>query len=454
MPGGLQDIILQSGVNSQYTKALNTAGVVTSNLIRFKSGLVEKIGGWQKYYAFPISTTPIRDLHAFQSLRGQNYLGVGALDKLVIVSCGILTDLTPQGFQTNPAPSFSVTSGSNVVIVKDPGSSMTAYSSVRFDTPVSIDGLLLNGAYPVNSVIDTNTYTILASAAANTTISSGGILPTFWVTSGPGIVTVELSNNNFLQVVGLFYPFRAATNVGGLNIQGPYQLYAILNSTDFQIAVPGQASASVSSAAPVTMNGGNASLYHYITGGAPIQGGAYGAGLYGAMLYGLGTPTQGGAAAPIFVTGWTLDNWGQNLTACQQNGPIFIWAPDVGFAQAQALTVGTAPLFNYGAFVAQPMQIMFAYGSCHPISGQQDPLLIRWSDIAAQQGYSQWNATPTTYAGSFRIPTGSKIIAGIQAPPAAIFFTDVDVWTGMYIGQPLVYSFLRQGYGCGIIGQH
>src|SRR5215469_6043322 len=199
MPGGLQDIILQSGVNSQYTKALNTAGVVTSNLIRFKSGLVEKIGGWQKYYAFPISTTPIRDLHAFQSLRGQNYLGVGALDKLVVISCGTLTDLTPQGFQTNPAPAFSVTSGSNIVLVHDPGSSMTAYSSVRFDTPVAVDGLLLNGAYPVNSVVDSNNYTILASGIASASVSSAGILPKSWVSSGTGIVSVELPNNNFLQ---------------------------------------------------------------------------------------------------------------------------------------------------------------------------------------------------------------------------------------------------------------
>lgn len=449
----LQDIVLQAGISAQMTLALNTAGLNVSNLIRYKSGLVEKIGGWSLYYPFQFSSTPIRDIHVFQSLRGIDFVAAGALSKLGVISCGVLQDITPQAFQSSPTPSFDTTAGSSIVVVRDPGSSMTPYGAVRFDTPVAIDGLLLNGTYLVASVVDQNTYTISASGTASASVSSGGILPKFWCASGVGSISVELPNNNFSNTVGLLYPFRAPTNVGGALIQGSYQVTSITDSTDFVINSPIQTTSAVSSGTPVVMNGGLVSLYHYVVEGPPI-GAPYGSGNYGAGQYGYGVSTPGGSAPNITATDWELDNWGQNLVACQKNGPIYVWSPDFGTAQAQALVTGGAPPFNLGAFVGMPMQIMFAWGSCQTATGTQDVLLIRWSDIGAQLGYSQWLVTTTSYAGSFRIPSGSTLRAAIQAPLYAVFLTDVDVWTAQYIGLPLVFSFLRVGYGCGCIGPH
>ena len=98
---------------------------------------------------------------------------------------------------------------------------MAIYGSVRFDTPVAVGGLLLNGAYPVNSVVDQNNYTIASSNISTATVSSGGVVPKFWVSSGSNSFNVELPNNNFLSVVGLFYPFRAPTIVGGVRGNEP-----------------------------------------------------------------------------------------------------------------------------------------------------------------------------------------------------------------------------------------
>jgi hypothetical protein len=449
----MQDIVLQAGVNAQMTLALNTAGINVSNLIRYKSGLVEKLGGWQLYYPYQFSLTPIRDIHVFQSLRGTQYVAAGALNKLGVIASGALTDITPQGFQSSPTPSFDVTAGGNVVTVRDTGSCMTAYGTVRFDTPVAIAGLLLSGAYPVNSVIDQNTYTILVPTNSSATVSSGGILPKFWCSSGVGTIDVELPNNGYLNTVGLLYPFRAPTNVGGVTIQGPYQVTTIFDSTDFAIGSPTPTTSAVSSGSPVSMNGGLASIYHYVVQGPPV-GAPYGAGSYGTGPYGYGVAAGGGPAPPITVTDWELDNWGQNLIACQQNGPIFVWSPDVGLSVATPIVAGNAPQFNAGAFVSKPQQILFAWGSCNSITQMQDPLMIRWSDIGAQQGYAQWNVTTTSYAGSFRIPSGSAIKAAIQSPLTAVFLTDVDAWTANYIGLPIVWSFLQIAYGCGCIGEH
>jgi len=451
----LQSVVLQSGVNSQMTLALNTAGVAVSNLIRFKSGLVEKLGGWGLFYPFQISSAPIRDIHAFQGLRNvTRYVAAGALDKLVVIASGMLTDITPQYFVSSVAPSFSVSSGSNIITVTDPGSSMSQYGAIRFDTPIAVGGIILSSGYQIYQAQSANQYTILADQVAQTTVSSGGVLPKFWVSSGQNTFTVELPSNGYSAITGLYYPFAAPTIVGGVTIQGPYQVTTLLSSNDFQIGSPQAAATTVTSAAPVTMNGGLASIYHYVAIGPPQTAGGYGTGLYGANPYGTGVAPGQGTAASITVLDWLLDNWGQNLVACAQNGPIYVWAPDLGLSQATPLTEGNAPLYNLGAFVAQPIQIMFAWGSCHPTTGQQDPLLIRWCDSGAISGYSQWQATVSDYAGSFKIPTGSTLRCAIAAPLYSVFITDVDAWTATYIGLPIVYSFLRVGTGCGALGPH
>jgi hypothetical protein len=94
--------------------------------------------------------------------------------------------------------------------------------------------------------------------------------------------------------------------------------------------------------------------------------------------------------------------------------------------------------------------MVMCFGSTQ-ISGQQDPLMMRWSD---EGDFTSWVVTPTNAAGSFRIPTGSTLIGGIQAPLFAVAFTDIDVWTATWAGQPLIWSWSRVGTGCGLIGQH
>src|SRR5713226_6509030 len=158
-----QDIELVPGVNVQKTLELNQAGVSVAQFIRYKQKLIQKYGGWSNFFPTPVSTSPIRDIHAFQGLLGQRFLGVGSLTNLTIISCGVLRDITPQTTDTNPSPSFSVAAGSNVVTVKDPGSSAGQFAGVRFDTPIQLAGQVLSSAYKVLTALDANSYTIAAA---------------------------------------------------------------------------------------------------------------------------------------------------------------------------------------------------------------------------------------------------------------------------------------------------
>lgn len=154
---------------------------------------------------------------------------------------------------------------------------------------------------------------------------------------------------------------------------------------------------------------------------------------------------------PVGFTGaanWTLDNFGQNLIACPSGQGLFLWTPGVPILPASQIT--QAPLMN-GAFVVMPTQIVLAYG-CAPLAGGAiDPLLVRWCD---QSDYTAWSPTTTNQAGSYRLSRGSRIVGGLQMPGHSVIWTDTDVWTGQYIGFPLVFSFMLAESNCGLIGQH
>jgi hypothetical protein len=96
-----------------------------------------------------------------------------------------------------------------------------------------------------------------------------------------------------------------------------------------------------------------------------------------------------------------------------------------------------------------PEQQIMAWGSS--TDGVIDPLLLRWCDVG---DYTDWAASATNQAGSYRLPTGSKIMGGLQASQQALIWTDIDLWAVQYVGFPLVYGFNKIASGCGLIGRH
>jgi hypothetical protein len=151
---------------------------------------------------------------------------------------------------------------------------------------------------------------------------------------------------------------------------------------------------------------------------------------------------------PITATDWTQDNWGEVLLSCPFNGPVYQWAPDLGYQTAQV--VNQAPFFNGGIFVAMPQQILVAWRSVQT-TGVQVPLIVKWSN---QADYTNWTISNQTAAGAFTIPTGSVIMGGLQCPQFGLISTDIDVWTMTYVGGVVIFNFTRVGNGCGWISSH
>jgi hypothetical protein len=439
-------IQLIPGVNVQKTLSANQAGVSASQLIRYKEQLIQTVGGWQNFANLTIAST-VRDLHPWQDIAGVKHLGVAATGNLGVITAGSYQDITPQTNTTNPAPNFSISSGSKTVTIVDGGSSASVFNTVYFNTPVAIGNLLLNGAYPIATVGGSSIYTILSSIAASTTINSSGKLPIFNTSSGSATVTVTLPNNGFQSITGLFQQFIAPTTVGssqGLVVQGKYQIASVIDSTNFTITAVTQASTT----ATATMNGGNAQFVYYITLGPNTTGSGFGAGGFGSGGFGTGTGSAGAAGTPITTTDWTTDNWGEIYISCPTGGAIYVWSPDFGFQNAQV--INQAPFFNIAIYISMPQQILVALGSVQS-TGVQDPLLIRWCNAG---DYTNWTVSNQTTAGSFRLSTGSIIVGGIQCPQFGLISTDVDVYTQTYAGGAVIFNHTQVGRGCGWISSH
>ena len=494
-------IKLKPGVETNTTPALNDAAYSSSAFIRFLPerngyGLAQKLGGWVAYYASSIGSK-IRALKGWADLNATNHLGIGAESSLSVLTGNNLVNITPQTSLTNTAPVFATTSGSNIVTVTDSNITASVLDYVTYVTPVTVGGLVLNGPYKIQSAAGTqysiyaaslatstadtsantvggsfvvgNTYEIVSvgstsftsiGAAANTVgviftatgVGSGSGTArlvaeyAFSTTSGSSIVTTYFDNHG-LAAGDSFY-VGVSTTVGGIPLFGLYTVQSVITTSSFTFAAANSATSTVGPTTATVINSGLVQSTFYVAIGPQPIGAGFGVGGFGAGGFGVGTTQPSVPGTAITATDWTLDNFGQDLIACPAGGAIYYWDPSGQLQNAQ-IVGGNGPLVNSGIFVAMPERQVIAYGSSFTLS--PDPMLVRWSDI---EDFTQWVATPTNQAGSYRIPTGSKIVAGIQGPQQGLLWTDLDLWAMQYIGPPFVYGFNKIGSNCGAVSRH
>ena len=445
---------LLPGVDQNKTSALNEAALSFSNLIRFVPdrngiGLVQKLGGWVKYFPNKIGSI-VRALWAWEDTNTKQWLAVGAeytggnQTLLSVISNGSQINITPQISTDSVSVSISTTSGSNVVTINDATGTITSYDTVYISTQISVGGLILYGFYPCIGVGPTS-YEILATniygnpAYATSTVTNGGSTAEFATTSGSSQITVTLDNHTYL--VGESYPILVPVTVGGITLSGNYFITSVTTNT-----LTFNAQNSATSTATAFQNGNNAKYTYYYNYGAVPAGTGYGVGTYGSGGYGTGVSVTPSTGSIVPATDWSLDNWGQILISCPVGGALYQWDPTSGYPVASVIP--QAPVINDGFFVAMPQRQIIAWGSTQ--NGIQDPLLIIWCDI---ENFTQWIGSSTNQAGSFRIPKGSKIVGCIQGPQQGLIWTDLAVWSMQYIGQPYIYSFNEVGTGCGLIAR-
>lgn len=166
-------VTLVPGLNVERTPTLLRAGFSSTSFVRFKDSLVQKYGGWELYYGFPLIGIP-REMHAWQDLNQIDHLAIGTTQRLDVLTSGSLIDITPQTFSTTTSvPNISTTSGSSIVTIVDTGvTNPMIYDSVFFNVPVSIGGIILDGLYQIVQINGSHSYNIDSGIQASSTVNN------------------------------------------------------------------------------------------------------------------------------------------------------------------------------------------------------------------------------------------------------------------------------------------
>jgi len=175
----LKKIQFKAGVNRENTRYSAEGTWYDINKVRFRFGLPQKIGGWERVS----SSTYLgiaRSLTNWSTLSGQNLVSVGTNLKYYIERGGAYFDVTPIRLTTAAGDAtFAATNGSAILTVTETAHGAQQGDYVTFSGAVSLGGnitaAVINKEYTVATVLTANTYTIVATATANASdVGNGG----------------------------------------------------------------------------------------------------------------------------------------------------------------------------------------------------------------------------------------------------------------------------------------
>ncbi len=160
------------------TDLMSKGGWTDGNLVRFRKGLPEKIGGWEKGTDASYLGTG-RALLGWVALDATKYLGLGTTFKYYIKQGSDFDDVTPIRSTTSAGDvTFSATNGDATITVTDTSHGAVQNDFVTFSGASTTAGLDMNKEFEISTYVDANTYTITVNrqySEGNYAYSSGTI---------------------------------------------------------------------------------------------------------------------------------------------------------------------------------------------------------------------------------------------------------------------------------------
>ena len=396
----LKKLTLKPGVNRENTRYTNEGGYYESNLVRFRQGTPEKIGGWAQ-----ISVNTFlgvcRSLWNWVTLNAQNLMGVGTNLKYYIENGGVYYDVTPIRAEVTLTNPFTTIATSKIVTVADSSGGYKNGDFVTFTGATSVGGITISGEYQLTAISGATSYTITADTAASSGATGGGTVyavyqvnvgPTYAVplsgwgagpwgsgTWGNGTTTTDSlriwNANNFGQ--DLLYGPRGAPL---------YYWNATIGN------IPSTVSITIATPAVVTaaLNLADATAIQFQTTGALPTGLTVGTTYYTKYLtattFNLSL-TSGGAAI----------NTSGSQSGITQISPR-------GVPVSSLTGANYVPLYQNYFLISDASRFVLVFGTNDYGSTVLDPMLIRWSD---QESTVEWYPSATNQAGSLRLSHGS-----------------------------------------------
>jgi len=251
----------------------------------------------------------------------------------------------------------------------------------------------------------------------------------FETTSGSPIVTVTDANGGFAD--GDFVTYSGASAVGGLTLNGEYQITLTTTTNEYTIDAGSAASSSATGGGTVT------AAYQINVGTAfaiPLTG-------WGASSWSSGTWGVGETSVES-IRLWSQSNFGEDLVFGPRGGAIYYWDATSGLTSrgVELSTLSGAsnvPTSQNILEISDINRFVFAFGANEFGSATVNPMLVRWSD---QGSVVDWTPSVTSQAGFLTLSRGTEIIASKQARQEVLVWTDAALYSMQYVGAPVVWS--------------
>ena len=465
----LQKLQLKPGVNRESTTLANEGTWFEMDKVRFRSGYPEKLGGWTRDtgtqetgLAPPTGSFwgVCRSLWNWVTLSSYNLMGLGTNLKYYIQQSngGDFYDVTPlRDVNVIAANAFTTTNGSTTVIVNDPG-----YGAGNGDF-VTISGVggavngipasALNREFRV-TYVDSTTYSIVVASPATSSGTTGAATFSYQIGIGEEI---------FTTLTG----WGAGGYGGTVAISATTTLNGALNSSATTITVVSTTGFAASGAIGIngeyiTYSGVTPTTFTGCTRGVGSTAVAHNS---GDVVNQYSNATGWGQSATSGVTAqlrlWSQTNFGQDLIINPRGGALYLWKVNANpliYDRAVLLsptspspytTDSGCPTISNAVTVSDASRFVISFGCNDYGSSVLDPLLIRWSD---QEDYATWTPAATNQAGSYRLSTGSTIVAHLQARQEILVWTDAAIYSMQYLGAPFVWGFQILGSNTSIAG--
>jgi hypothetical protein len=237
----LSKLAFRPGINRETTSYGSENGWYNSDLIRFRKGRPEKMGGWTQLSG-NIPTGIARSLHVWAALDGSKYMGTATQSKFYIEEGGSYNDITP--IRT------SVTLGSNPLKTGSAASSVVTVTAiahgavdgdfVTFSGATTTDGITaaqLNIEHQL-TLVDSNSYTIDTGGSASSGSTAGGgsaIIASYQLNTGLNVEVAGVGwGAGLWGGISSGYTQTTLNDSGGIN--DSVTSFTLTSASDFETA--------------------------------------------------------------------------------------------------------------------------------------------------------------------------------------------------------------------------
>ena len=383
----LQKFLFNPGIDKEGTAYTAEGKWFDGNLVRFRKGFPEKIGGWVKNTLNTYLGTG-RKLHAWVNLQGTKYLGIGTRLKLYLQEGDAFYDITPIRLTTSAGDvTFSASNGSSTITATDTNHGAVAGDFVTFSGASSLGGnvtaAVLNQEYEVLAITSANAYTFTAKDTSGTTVTANASDSGNGGSSVVGAYQINIGLDTYVQGSGWgsgTWGSGTFGSVSALSASSQLRLWSIDNFGEDMLSC--------------------------------VRAGG--------IFYWDNSDTVSARAKAL------EDLSGANLP------PTVGLQVLVSDIDRHAIVLGADPIDSAG--VARTSVV--------------DPLLIAFCD---QENILEWEPKSTNTAGSLRVSSGSQIIGGLRARQEVLIWTDTSLYSLQFIGAPLTFGLNLINEGVGLI---